>query len=222
MNSRVIRALLKKDFALFMSNRFYMLITFLGLIFYVGIYFILPSEVDEKIGLALYAPVVPPAFTQLTGEDSIAIEYFSDAELLKQSVLNGDYDVALSLPDNIMGTGQTREKPEIIIITLFIGSLMVTGISFLLASLARDIMAVTGWGMLILVIFAIPGFGSVVPGLLSDWAKIIPSYYLTDTMNRIVNYGAGWPDVGMNLVILTIFTIVVVCGGMVTLRRRYR
>ena len=352
MNSRVIRALLKKDFALFMSNRFYMLITFLGLIFYVGIYFILPSAVDEKIGLALYAPVVPPVFTQLTGEDSISIEYFPDAELLKQSVLNGDYDVALSLPDNIMDTGQTGEKPEItvyysssttpelkdaivalvkelsyaqtgqslnydtteeilgpdnlgsqitlrdrlrpllaifillveilslaglisieieqgtaralfttpmrisdlfvakgiigvglafiqsilfmqivggfsdkpeiIIITLFIGSLMVTGISFLLASLARDIMAVTGWGMLILVIFAIPGFGTVVPGLLSDWAKVIPSYYLTDTMNRIVNYGAGWPDVGMNLVILTIFTIVVVCGGMVTLRRRYR
>jgi ABC-2 type transport system permease protein len=99
---------------------------------------------------------------------------------------------------------------------------MVVGIGFLVASLARDVNAVTGWGMLILIILAVPGFGTAIPGLISDWAKVIPSYYLTDTVSRVANYGAGWGDIKINLVVLAAFTAVVVWAGMFTLRRRYR
>jgi ABC-2 type transport system permease protein len=352
MNTRIIKALLKKDFALFMSNRFYMLMTVVGIVFYIGAYFVLPSNVNEQLSLAMYAPVVPPAFTQLTGQDGVDIKFVSDEEALKQAVLGGDYQVAISLPADIMDiwaaggkpeivvyyastapteirdaivtlvkelayaqTGQalnfvtTQEvigpdmmgsqitlrdrmrpllavfillveimslaslisveidqgtaralfitpmrisdlfiakgilgvglalgqsilfmalvggfshQPLIILITLLLGSVMVVGTGFLLASISRDVMAVTGWGMLILIIFAIPGFGTVIPGLLSGWAKVIPSYYLTDTVSRIANYGAGWADVGTNLAILTGFTVLVVWGGMVALRRRYQ
>jgi ABC-2 type transport system permease protein len=99
---------------------------------------------------------------------------------------------------------------------------MVVGISFLLASLARDVMAVTSWGMLILIILMIPGFGATMPGLLTEWTKVIPSYYLTDTVNRVANYGANWGDVGINLAILAGITALVIYAGMATLRRRYR
>jgi ABC-2 type transport system permease protein len=98
---------------------------------------------------------------------------------------------------------------------------MVVGTGFLLASLARDVVGVTGWGMLILIIFAIPGFGTTIPGLLSGWAKVIPSYYLTDTVNRVTNYGAGWGEIWLNLVVLAAFTAAVVWAGMALLRRRY-
>ncbi len=74
---RIIKALLKKDAALFMSNRFYMLITVVGIVFYIGIYFVLPSKVDEKLSLAMYAPVVSPVFTQLTNHEGVGVEYFS-------------------------------------------------------------------------------------------------------------------------------------------------
>lgn len=352
MNARIIKALLKKDFALFMSNRFYMLITIVGIIFYIGVYFVLPSKVDEKLSLAMCAPIIPPAFTQLTNQEGVGIKYFPNEDDLKQAVLDGDYQVAISLPANIMDTWTAGGKPEItvyyastapteirdaivtlvkelsyaqtgqalnfnttqeiigpdmlgaqialrdrmrpllavfillveiltlaslisveieqgtaralfvtpmriselfiakgvmgvglalgqsilfmvlvggfnhqpliILTTLLLGSVMVVGTGFLLASVARDVMAVTGWGMLIFIIFAIPGFGTVVPGLLSEWAKVIPSYYLTDTVSRIVNYGTGWADVGTNLAILTGFTVLVIWGGMVALRRRYQ
>jgi len=352
MNGRIIKALLKKDFALFMSNRFYLLITVFAVVFYVGIYFILPAKVDEKLSLAMYAPVLPPAFSQLTYQEGAEIELFQSEEELKEAVLDGDYQAAISLPADIMEvwiaggkpeitiyysstappevsaaivalvkelaymqTGQalnfdtTEEvlgpdmlgdqialrdrmrpllaifillvetltlaslimveidqgtarallvtsmrtsdlfvakgilgvglalgqaalfmalvggfshQPLIILTTLIIGSLMVVGTGFLLASFARDVMAVTGWGMLILILFAIPGFGTVIPGLLSDWTKVIPSYYLTDTVSRVANYGAGWGDIGSNLAILAGFTAVVFWGGIVILRRRYQ
>jgi ABC-2 type transport system permease protein len=352
MSTRIIEALLKKDVALFMSNRFYTLITIVGIIFYIGIYFVLPSSVENDLSLAIYAPVVPPAFSQLTDQDGIDVNYFSDEGTLKQAVLDGHYQVAISLPADIMNEWATGGKPEVIIyysstapaeikdatvmlvkelsyaqtgqalnfstteeilgsnmldsqialrdrmrpllavfillteiltlaslisveieqgtaralfvtpmsvsdlfiakgilgvglalsqsvlfmllvggfnhqplivfIAILFGSIMVVGIGFLLASVARDVMAVTGWGMLILVVFAIPGFGAAIPGLLSDWAKVIPSYYLTDTVSRIANYGASWADVRINLATLAGFTALVFSGGMVALRRRYQ
>jgi ABC-2 type transport system permease protein len=352
MNTHIVRALLKKDISLFMSNRFYMLITVIGIVFYVGIYFILPSRVDEKLSLAMYAPVVPPAFTALTAQEGADIKFFSDVAELKQAVVDGDYQVAVVLPADIMDTWTAGNKPEItvyyasvappevkdavvalitelsyaqtgqslnfdttqevlgpdmlgdqialrdrmrpllaifillveimtlaslisveieqgtaralfvtpmrvselfiakgtlgiglalvqavlfmalvggfnhqpdiIFVTLVIGSFMAVGIGFLLASITRDVMAVTGWGMLIIIIFAIPGFGTVIPGLLSDWAKVIPSYFLTDTVNRVNNYGAGWNEIWRNLAILSGFTVLVFWSGMAALRRRYR
>jgi ABC-type Na+ efflux pump permease subunit len=352
MNMRVINALLKKDFALFISNRFYLLITIIGMVFYIGMYFILPVQSDEKLSLAMYAPVLPPAFSQLTGQDGVDIEYFNDEASLKQAILDGEYQAAVALPADIMETWDSGGKPDIkvfypsaaapeigaaitalvkelsyaqtgqalkfdtteeilgpdmlgsqialrdrmkpllavfilvleiltlssliateieqgtarallatplriselfiakgllgvgmalvqsilfmaivggfshqpliILLTLLIGSVMVVGLGFLLASFSRDVTAVTGWGLLALVILAVPGFGIVIPGLISGWAKVIPSYYLTDTVSRVANYGAGWGDIGVNLAILAAFTAVVIWAGMATLRRRYK
>jgi hypothetical protein len=352
MNTRVIRALLKKDVTLFMSNRFYMLITVIGIVFYIGIYFILPSHVDEKLTLAMYAPVVPPVFQQLTDQEGTEVAFYPGEAALRQAVLDGDYATGIALPSDIMETWANGGRPEItiyhasavppevsaaivalvrelayaqtgqalnfetteevlgpdllgtqialrdrlrpllavfillveiltlaslisveieqgtarallvtptrtgdlfiakgilgvglafvqavlfmalvggfshqpliILTTLIVGSTMAVGVGFLLASLARDVMSVTGWGILVLVLLAIPGFGTAIPGLISDWAKVIPSYYLTDTVSRVANYGAGWGDIGTNLAILSGFTAVVIWLGMFTLRRRYQ
>jgi ABC-2 type transport system permease protein len=352
MNTRIIKALLKKDVKLFISNRFYFILTAVGLIFYVGAYFILPSKVDEKLSLAMYAPVMPPAFEQILKQEGAEVNLLPSEAALKQAILDGDYQAAIALPPDIMDTWKAGSKPKIsvyysstappalstamvilvkelsyaqtgqslnfvtdietlgtdtigakialrdrirpllavflllfevltlaslisveieqgtarallvtpmrvsdlfiakgilgislalgqalifmaivggfsqqpliMLTTLLIGSMMVVGIGFLLASVARDVMAVTGWGMLILILFSIPGFGNAIPGLLSDWAKVIPSFYLTDTVNRIANYGAGWSDVAVNLIVLTGFTVVFLLGGMFVLRRRYQ
>ncbi|ADJ26587.1 ABC-2 type transporter [Dehalogenimonas lykanthroporepellens BL-DC-9] len=118
--------------------------------------------------------------------------------------------------------GGLAHQPLIIITTLLLASFFVVGTGFLVASLARDVNSVTGWGMVILILFAIPGFGAVVPGLLADWARVIPSYYLIDTVNRVANYGAGWSEVGGNLAITAAVTAVILAAGLVALRRRFQ
>lgn len=351
MNARVIRALLKKDLSLFISNRFYLLITVLGLVSYIGIYFVMPATLDERFRLGMYAPVLPPAFAQL-GSQGADATFFDNEQALKEAVLRGDFEVAIALPADIMDvwasggkpsisvyyastapsevrdavvtlvkelsymqTGQALQfdvteevlgpdmlgaqmalrdrmrpmlavlilltevmtlagliaveieqgtarallvtpmrssdlfaakgilgagmaivqavlfmllvggfgrQPLIMLITLLLAGIFVVGAGFLLASLARDVNAVTGWGVLVLTLLAIPSFGAAVPGLISDWAKVIPSYYLTDTVNRVANYGAGWRDVGGNLAMMTGITAVVIAGGLIALRRRFQ
>jgi ABC-2 type transport system permease protein len=118
--------------------------------------------------------------------------------------------------------GGLNDQPVIIILALLLAALLVTGIGFLIASLAKDMMSVLAWGVLALVILVIPAMGTMFPGVITGWAKFIPSYYVVDTVDRVANYGSGWPDVWQNLLILVAFSVAFLLFGMVALRRRFQ
>jgi len=119
-------------------------------------------------------------------------------------------------------TNTLHANPLLLIVTLLIGSVFVTGVAFLIASAARDIMAVLGWGILVLLVLSIPSFGVIFPGTVSDWVKAIPSFYLVDTVHRVVNFGADWSAVGTNLVVLLAVSVAVLGLGVLALERKFR
>jgi len=118
--------------------------------------------------------------------------------------------------------GGLNDQPVIIILALLLAALLVTGIGFFIASLAKDMMSVLAWGLLALVILVIPAMGIMFPGVITGWAKVIPSYYVVDTVDRVANYGSGWPDIWQNLLILVAFSVAFLLVGMVALRRRFQ
>jgi phosphoglycerol transferase MdoB-like AlkP superfamily enzyme len=118
--------------------------------------------------------------------------------------------------------GGFTDQPLLMLTTLFLGGILVTGTGFLVASVAKDMMSVMAWGVLAVLLFAIPGFNVLFPGSGSEWARIIPSYYLTDTVNQVSNYGAGWGDMAGNLLALLGFNAVILTGGVMALRRKFR
>ena len=115
MNPGVIKALVAKDLALFIRNRFYALVTVLGIVFYIIIYFVMPPSVDERLEIGLYAPVLPPAFELLQSEEGLYFEVFDSDEDLKQAVTDGEYDSGISLPADIMEKFDSGDKPHIIL-----------------------------------------------------------------------------------------------------------
>jgi ABC-2 type transport system permease protein len=119
-------------------------------------------------------------------------------------------------------TGGLNRQPVLILTSLLIGAGLVTAIGFLMASAAKDMMSVMGWGVLAIIILALPAFNVLLPGLASEWIKIIPSYYLVDTVFRVINFDAGWSDVTSNLLILLLSTGVFFALGMFVLRRKFR
>jgi len=112
MNLRIIRALVSKDFSLFFRNRFFALVTVLGLVVYIVIYFVMPSSVNESLAIGLYAPVVLPAFEQMQGE-GLEIEEVESEELLKEGVIEGQYVAGIALPADIMEGFMFGQKPKI-------------------------------------------------------------------------------------------------------------
>jgi ABC-2 type transport system permease protein len=119
-------------------------------------------------------------------------------------------------------TGGLSQQPWLILVTLLLGSLLVTGIAFMISSVARDMMSVMGWGFLALLVFTIPTFSILIPGLVSEWIKVIPSYYLVDTVYQAANFDVSWGDMGPNLLILLAFAVVFFALGIVILRRKFQ
>ena len=352
MNALIVRTLIFKDLKLYFSNQFFAFVTFLGLVAYVGIFYLMPSSVDEELDLGLYIPEIPPALQEFIEEEEIKFVQFDSDEALQAAVLTGDLPAGYSFPENamqalmegqnaqvnlyfssdipeefkevyelvlddfgfllsnrmvdievtevVMGpdmageqiaprqrmlpllaifvlmietlgiaslisselvggtlqallvtpltveglfvgkgifgtlfafvqvallmalTGGLNESPLLILTALLLGSLLVTGIGFLMASVSRDLLSVMAWGILVILVLAIPSFVVLLPGIASNWIKLIPSHYLVDTVYRVINFGAGWSDVVTNLAILLGFSLIFMALGIFSLRRKLR
>ncbi len=112
MNFGILRALLAKDFSLFFRNRFYALITILGIVAYTAIYFVLPSSVNDELEIGLFAPVIPPVF-ELIQEEGLKFEMFETEEALIEAVTEGEYAAGVALPADLMDKFALGQKPEI-------------------------------------------------------------------------------------------------------------
>ena len=117
-------------------------------------------------------------------------------------------------------TGGLRVNPLLILLVLLLGALLVTGVGFLMASVSKDIMSVMGWGGLAIVILSLPAINIIMPGLVTGWVKAIPSFYVFDTMDDVMNYGAGWGSVWPNLLVLVAFDAAILVTGAAVLRRK--
>jgi len=351
MNIHIISILVSKDLSLFFRKRAIIILTFVGLIFYLVIYFVMPSSVDENLKIGLYSPVSLPVFTQID-EEGLEISPVESEESLKEAVLDGSYVVGISIPadvaeklssnqkptvnlyftpdapqeikdamevvvrelayiqtgqplafdvsEEILGQDMTgtlisprdrlrpllaifiimmeilglsnliseeierrtaqallvtpttvtdifiaksisgiglafvqavlimtiiggmHRQPLIILVSLLLGAALATGVSFLISARARDFMSVLAWSFPILIILIIPSFTVMFPGAITGWVKVIPSYYLVDTVHRSANFGSGWGDVWVNLLILFGFTAAIFWAGIYILRRKFQ
>ena len=80
MNWHVIKTLVIKDMTLFFRNQFFAVVSGLGVVMYIIIYFLMPKTVDEDINIAMYAPEIPEAFIEVF-DDMIEREVSADPDL---------------------------------------------------------------------------------------------------------------------------------------------
>ncbi len=352
MNTQMISALIGKDFKLYFANRFLAVITLLGLVAFLAIYFLLPATVNEQLELGLYLAEVPPALEEMLLAEDVRFYRAESVEALKQAVLEGDVPAGYAFPDDVLDqlhsgskvtaqlylspevppdfeeiyavvldefafalsgqdvdietteimlgpdlagqpttprdrmlpllavfvlmveclglasliaaeiqsgtlrallvtpltmsglfvgkgtfgtlfafaqaalllllTGGLAQQPVLILVALLCGAALVTGVAFLIAAVGRDLMSVMAWGMLAILLLSLPAFTILAPGLVSNWVKLIPSYYLVDTLYRVLNFGAGWGDVVGNLVLLALSATAFMASGVVVLKRKFQ
>lgn len=349
MNMRRTGILLSKDLSLYFRKRVILFLTFIGLIFYLVIYFVMPSSVDETLKIGLYSPASIPIISELD-EEGVKISYAKSEEQLKEEVINGSYIAGISIPEDVMKTsdpdkmitlyfapdapeeirdaleffvheiiflqmgqplalevseevmgqdmlgtpipardrlrpliaifilimeifgltyliseeiegrtaqallstpatvsdifmaksisgiglafiqavlvmaivGGMNRQPFIVLVSLFLGAALTTGISFFISVKARDFMSVLSWSFPVLIILIIPSFSVIFPGVVTGWIRVIPTYYLVDTVHRAANFGSGWGDVWVNLLILFAFTAIIFWAGLYVLRRKFQ
>ncbi len=350
MKTQALGALLRKDFLLYFSNRFFGVVTVLGLVAFGVIYFLMPAQLESRLELGLYWPGLPTALEARLESEGVAWYPAASEADLRQAVLDGTIPAGYAFPADALErlrrgelvpvtlyiaadlppeyrtiyavvldelifslTGQTLSlesqlevlgpdlaetpltprqrtlplfaviilmieciglanlisaeieartaqallvtpltvegfflsktlfgttfafaqamllmlvvgglsaQPLLLTVSLLLGALLITGAAFLVAAVGRDMLSVLGWGMMGLLILLLPGFTVLLPGLSTPWSRFIPSYYLVDTVHRVMNFGATWGDVAGNLALLALSAAGLFVLGVFALRRR--
>lgn len=124
----------------------------------------------------------------------------------------------------ITATGRLAQNPLIITSAMFLGAIMVTGMAFLIASVAKDVMSVVAWGTLVVMILSIPAVTILFPGPVPGWIKAIPSFFIVDTLHRAVNFKTeiGWSGHLDNFSLMIAFSIAFIFLGILTLKRKVK
>ncbi len=103
MRAAVVGAILRKDLVAFRQDRFFVLLTGLGIVFYPLVFWLLPASVDETLRLG----VVPASFVDaLGGEEAeqggLAVEGYDDDASLEAAVTSGDLAAGVVFPADFL------------------------------------------------------------------------------------------------------------------------
>jgi len=118
--------------------------------------------------------------------------------------------------------GGLGTQAGIVILTLFLASLVVTGVGFIAGAFSKDNMSAVSWSFVAMMALLMPAMTALTPGAVSPWVKIIPSYYFVDTLHRAGNFGMGFGDLWSNLLIMAGFAAAFISLGIFALRRKVR
>ncbi len=110
----------------------------------------------------------------------------------------------------------------LILITLLLGAMMVTGIAFIIGAFSKDLMSMAGYAVLGILLLLVPAIAVMFPGAASSWVRAFPSYYLVEVFDQVVTYGESLDNVWKNLGILLAFDLAVFWIGIMALRRRFQ
>lgn len=112
MNARLVGTLVQKDLSIFFRNRFFAVITILGIIAYLVIYSVMPGTIDYTLEIGLYSSVSIPAFEEL---DQEGLEFVTapTEKQLRQAVIDGRFIAGISLPADVMARLLAGERPGI-------------------------------------------------------------------------------------------------------------
>ncbi len=104
MNVRITGTLVAKDFSLYFRNRFFAVITLIGLAFYLLVYFVMPRSVDETLKIGILGTAQAGLFRELEGE-GIQVQAFADEEALKVAVREGAAVSGVVFPADVRSAG---------------------------------------------------------------------------------------------------------------------
>lgn len=111
-------------------------------------------------------------------------------------------------------------RPDILVVSLLFGSVLVTGVGLLAGSIGKDFVGIIFWSMLFLIPLIIPAFALLFPGTTAPWIKALPSWPLAQVLVDVSAHGAGWREAGPLLGVLALWCVLALGGGWAVLGRK--
>jgi ABC-type Na+ efflux pump permease subunit len=107
-----------------------------------------------------------------------------------------------------------------IIVFLLVGAAMAVGLAFIMGAVSRDFISMSMISLIPLVALMIPGLVVLYPGFNSPLIKALPTYYMVEPINGILNYQMQLSDYLPSLLYLALFAVAFFILGFSVLKRR--
>jgi ABC-2 type transport system permease protein len=117
-------------------------------------------------------------------------------------------------------TGSLQMAPGPLLLTLILGSLLVTGVGLVAGSLGRDFLGIIGWSMVFMVPLAIPAFSVLFPGSVATWVTWLPTHGFVAALVGLTAHDLPLADVSGELAGLAAWGLASLVIGTWTLRHR--
>jgi len=182
-----------------------MWITMVLLVELISLSFLMIEEIQ---GGAIYAILVTPVSSG---------EMFAAKTLVGTLLASGEGIAVLALMGQF--TSQVAVLP--LIVNIALGALLATGFAFLVSSVSTDVMSSMSWMLLCYLILLIPPISVVFPSVSSPLLRILPSFYMADAFNQLLNFGAGFSDVVGDFAFLLLADCVLLFLRSLALKRRF-
>jgi ABC-2 type transport system permease protein len=106
LQPHVIRAIVAKDLRMFIRDRFYVLISVLGLVLFGALYFVLPATTEETIPVGVHLPggeqLLEAALAE-SGEEGLSLTVYATTEALTDAVADGgEIAAGLDFPEGFL------------------------------------------------------------------------------------------------------------------------
>ena len=146
----IVAAILRKDLAAYTRDRFFVLVTALGIVAYVAVFWLLPNSVDETITVGVHQTGMDQVFEQAVATQGAGIEFvmFETSDALQAALGLGEREaeeelaIGLDFPADFLQRVAAGEKTTV---QVYIDASVPAAIRRAMSSLVREIAyALTG------------------------------------------------------------------------------
>ncbi len=99
----IVTAIIAKDLRLFNRDRFYAFVSVLTLVLFGGLFWLLPSTLDDTIHLGVHLPGGDELLAAAGDDESLVVHVHDDRESLTRAVRSGEVVAGLDFPSTFLG-----------------------------------------------------------------------------------------------------------------------
>jgi ABC-2 type transport system permease protein len=140
--------------------------------------------------------------------------------ILSKGVVGVGYSLLVAVAILVL-TKTFRGDLPVLFLGVLLGAILSVTLGLFLGSLTENITGSYIYVGVPLLILILPGLVILLPGVSLSLMKAIPTYYLVDAVNQILNHGAGLSDVWRDFAVVGVCDAIFFFLGVIALRRRY-
>lgn len=140
--------------------------------------------------------------------------------IMAKGLVGITYSLSVALAILIL-TWSIRGNLPVLFLGILLGGIMAVSLGLFTGSLTENIVGSYIYAGVPMLIFLVPALLIFIPDVSLSVVKLIPTYYMVNAFDQILNHGAGLAEVWKDFLLIAVCDVIFFTLGIYALRRRY-